>query len=81
MRENLKKLMKMRLTLEGPSCITNCVLAIICSNSFSHCRVDQKKKTVIISQMFNHVQLYVHLHLLNTRICGYNLFNSDSNLL
>ena len=32
------------------------VLAIICSNSFSHYKVDQKK-TVAISQMFNHVQL------------------------
>ena len=31
--------------------------------------VDQKK-TVAISQMFNHVQLYVHwMHLLNTMIC------------
>ena len=80
MRENLKKLMKMRLTLEGPSCITNCALAIIYLDSFSHCKVDQKK-TVIISQMFNHVQLYVHWHLLDTRICRYNLFNSDSNLL
>ena len=41
------------------------------SNSFSHCKVDQKK-TVAISQMFNHVQLYIHwMHLLNTKICGY----------
>ena len=40
-------------------------------NSFSHCKVDQKK-TVTISQMFNHVQLYVHWrHLLNTWICRY----------
>ena len=39
------------------------------SNSFSHCKVDQKKT---ISQMLNHVQLYGHLmHLLNTRICRY----------
>ena len=43
----------------------------ICSNSFSHCKGDQKK-TVAISQMFNHVQLHVHwMHLLNTRICRY----------
>ena len=42
------------------------VLAIISSNSFSLCKVDQKK-TVDISQMFNHVQLHVHwTHLLNT---------------
>ena len=39
------------------------------SNSFSHCKVDQKK-TVAISKMFNHVQLYIYwMHLLNTRIC------------
>ena len=43
----------------------------ICSNSFSHCKVDQKK-IVTISQMFNHVQLYVYwMHLLNTRTCRY----------
>ena len=42
--------MKMRLTLKGPSCITKCVLAVICSSSFSHCKADQKK-TVDISQM------------------------------
>ena len=43
-------------------------LAIICSNSFSYCKVDQKK-TVAISQMFNHVQLHINwMHLLNTRI-------------
>ena len=42
---------------------------IICSNSVSYCKVDQKK-TVAISQMFNHVQLHIHwMHLLNTRIC------------
>ena len=47
------------------------VLAIICSNSFSHCKGDQKK-TVAICQMFRHVQLHVHwMHLLNTRICWY----------
>ena len=46
-----------------------CVLAIICSSSFSHCKGDQKK-TVAFSQMFNHVQLNVHwVHLLNTRLC------------
>ena len=74
MRENLKKiasLMKMGLTLNVPECITKGVLAITCSNSFSHCKGDQKK-TVAISQMFNHVQLHVHwMHLLNTRICRY----------
>ena len=43
----------------------------ICSNSFSHCKVDQKK-TVAFFQMFNHVQLNVHwMHLLNTKICRY----------
>ena len=43
----------------------------MCSNSFSHSKVDQKK-TVAISQIFNHVQLYVHwMHLLNTRIYRY----------
>ena len=41
------------------------------SNSFSNCKGDQKK-TVAISQMFNHVQLHVHwVHLLNIRICRY----------
>ena len=63
--------MKTRSTLKVPSCVTKCVLAIICSNSFSHCKTDQKK-TVTISQMINHVQLYVHwMHLLNSRICRY----------
>ena len=74
MRENLKKiasLMKMRSTLKVPQSIIKCVLAIIYSNSFSHCKVEQKK-TVAISQMFSHVQLHVHgLHLLNNRICRY----------
>ena len=72
MRENLKKsLMKIRPTLKVPECITKWVLAIICLNSFSHCKVDLRK-TVAISQMFNHVQLNVHwMHLLNTRICRY----------
>ena len=64
-------LMKMRSTLKAPYSITKCVLAIIYSNLFSHCKVDQKK-TVTISQMFNHVQLHVHwMHLLNNRICMY----------
>ena len=58
--------MKMRSTLNVPKCITKGVLAIICSNSFSHCKGDQKK-TVAISQMFNHVQLHIHwMHLLST---------------
>ena len=73
-RENLKKiasLMKMRPTLKVPQSIIKCVLAIIYSNSFSHCKVEQKK-TVAISQMFSHVQLHVHgMHLLNNRICRY----------
>ena len=51
--------MKMRSTLKIPYCIKKAVLAIICSNSFSNWKVDQKK-TVAISQMFNHVQLHVH---------------------
>ena len=64
-------LMKMRPTLKVSYHITKCVLAIIYSNSFSHCKVD-KKKIVAISQMFNHVQLHVHCkHLLNIRICRY----------
>ena len=52
-------LMKMRSTLKVPWCITKCVLAIIYSNSFSHCKVDQKK-TVATSQMFNHAQVHVY---------------------
>ena len=48
-----------------------CVLAIICSNIFSHCKVDQKKK-VAIFQRFNPVQLNINwMHLSNTRICRY----------
>ena len=44
--------------------------------SFTHCKVDQKK-TVAISQMFNHVQLYVHwMHLLKARICRYTYITS-----
>ena len=57
----------MRSTLNVPWCITKSVLSVICSNSFSHCKGDQKK-TVAISQMFNHVHW---MHLLNTRICRY----------
>ena len=67
--KEIASLMKMRSNLNVPKCITKGVLAIICSNSFSHCKEDQKK-TLAISQMFNHVQLHVHwMHLLNTRIC------------
>ena len=67
--KEIELLMKMRSTLNVPECISKGVLAIICSNSFSHCKGDQKK-TVAISQMFNHVHLHVHwMHLLNTRIC------------
>ena len=63
--------MKMPSTLKAPYCITKCALAITYSSSFSHCKVDQKK-TVAISQMFNHVQSHVHwMRLLNTRICRY----------
>ena len=60
--------MKMRSTLKVPECIAKGVLAIICSNSFSNfCKVDQKK-TVAISQMFNHVHLHIRwMHLLNIR--------------
>ena len=47
------------------------ILAIICSNSFSHCKVDQKK-TLAFSQTFNHVELHEHcMHLINNRICRY----------
>ena len=54
----------MRSTLKVPKC----VLATIYSNSFSHCKGDQKK-TVAISQMFNHVHLLVlWIYLLNTYI-------------
>ena len=63
--------MRMCSNLKVPWCITKCIPAIFCSNSFSHCRVDQKK-TVTISQMLNHVQLYAHwMHLLNTRMYRY----------
>ena len=67
--KKIASLIKMRSTLKIPKCITTGILAIICSNSFSHCKLDQKK-TVAISQMFNHVQLHVHwMNLLNNRIC------------
>ena len=52
MRENLKKycsiVIENTLISEG-SLSTEGVLAIICSNSFSHCKVDQKN--VAISQI------------------------------
>ena len=73
--DEIASLIKMRLPLKVTQCITNGILVFICSNSFSHCKVDNKK-TVAISQMFNHVQLYVHcLHLLNNRLCRYTLYN------
>ena len=66
--KKIASLMKMRSTLKVPCSIIKCVLAIIYSNSFSHCKVEQKK-TVAISQLFSHVQLHVHgMHLLNNRI-------------
>ena len=69
--KEIASLMIMHSTLKIPECITKSALAIIGSNSFSHCKGDQKK-TVAISQMFNHVHLHVHwMHLLNTRICRY----------
>ena len=57
--KEIASLLKMCSTLKVPGCITKCVLAIIGSISFSHCKVDQKK-TVAISKMFKNVQLYVH---------------------
>ena len=48
-------LIKMRSTLKVPNCITKGILAIICSNSFSHCQGDQKK-TEAISQIFSNVR-------------------------
>ena len=69
--KEIASLIKMRSTLEVPKCSTKGILAIICSNSFSHCKVDQKK-IVGISHMFNHVQLHEHwMHFINTRICRY----------
>ena len=74
MHENLKKnsiVNENALNSERSLMHYKSVLAIICSNSFSHCKGDQKK-TVAISQMFNHVQLHVHwMYLLNTRVCRY----------
>ena len=52
--------------------ITKGVLAINCSNSFSHCKRDQKK-TVAISQMFNDVLL----HVLFYSILSHNLGGSS----
>ena len=49
--KELTSLIKVRSILKVSSCITKYVLAIICSNSYSHCEVDQKK-TVAISLMF-----------------------------
>ena len=64
-------LMKVRSTLKVSECITKSILAIFCSNSFSNCKVDQKK-TIAISQMFSHLQFHVPLmHLLNYRICRF----------
>ena len=62
--------MKMQSSLKVPTCITKCVHAIICSNSFSHRKVDQKiRETVSQSPtMYNYVYW---MHLLNTRICRY----------
>ena len=69
--KKIASLMKMRSTLKVSYSIIKCVVAIINSNSFSHCKVEQEK-TVAISQMFSHVQLYVHgMHLLNKTICRY----------
>ena len=75
----------MRSTLNVPLYITKGVLAVICSNCFSHC-IGNQKKTVTISQMFNHVQLHVHwMHLLSTRICRYtcvyNTYSTNTTLL
>ena len=65
-------LMKIGLTLKVSYCIARNVLAIFCSNSFSNCKVDQKK-TIAISQMFNQLQLHVHwMHLLTNRIRRYS---------
>ena len=62
--------MKMRSALNVPYFITKGVLAIICSNSFSHCQGNQKK-TVAISQMFNHVHLHVHwIHCMQVYLCN-----------
>ena len=72
--KEIASLMKTRSTLKVLLCITKGVLAIICSNSFSHCKGDQKK-TVPISQMFPHVQLHVHwMHLLIAILCNHFTF-------
>ena len=72
---------KMRSTLKVSKCTPKGVLAIICSNFFSHYTADQKK-TVAISQMFNHVQLHVHwMHLLNNRICKYTYITPTVQIL
>ena len=47
--------MKIYVVLKVHYCIMKSVLAIIYSNSFSNCNVDQMKM-VAFSQMFNHVQ-------------------------
>ena len=66
--KKIASLKKMCSTLKVPYSIIKCVLEIIYSNFFSRCKVEQKK-TVAISQKFNHVQLHVHgMHLLNNRI-------------
>ena len=50
--KEIASLLKMRLTLKSPECITKGVLAITCFNSISNYKVDQKK-TVDIFQIFN----------------------------
>ena len=54
--KTIASLMKMRSTLEVSKGITKGVLAIICSNSFSHCKVAQKKTAMFL--MYNHVHKY-----------------------
>ena len=46
---------KMQLTLKVCKFITKGILAIICYNTLSNCKVDQKK-TIALSQMFNDVR-------------------------
>ena len=56
LRINLKiSLLKIYEVLKVHYCIMKSVLAIIYSNSFSKCNIDQKKR-VAFSQMFNHIQ-------------------------
>ena len=57
--KEIASLMKMHITLKGPKYITKDVLAIICSNSFSNCKADQKTP-VAFTHMFSHVQSHVH---------------------